>query len=181
MGFLLGDTVPSVVVRDRLRRRYQVAELEVSLIHASIPASRLGEGHLELFLVPDQASDTRHIAAGERFGEDEAHLAFEAITPGPTLLQDLRRLVISECELRPDGGGYNPLDDSNGGGRTVLYFTAPARPGTQSWVHRLELTCSGHYPDVIDQHLDESTKADPLTPVPVRACTPPRSLVTGGA
>lgn len=44
--------------------------------------------------------------------------------------------------MRAEGGGYNPHEDAELGGRSVLYFGV-SRGG------RFELTCTGNYSNVV--------------------------------
>jgi hypothetical protein len=155
LGSTPGRLLPSTVVRARLARRYLLApdDLPVSIVHArgKVP----GDWEIEVFLIerglPGLPDD---LIRRERAEESETHLALDVLRPSGSELARLAGLFDS-LGLRPDGGGFNPYESADKGGRSVLYFSAspdtiPPVPG----IHRLELTCVGHHPDVITSHLD---------------------------
>ncbi|MFI9560441.1 methyltransferase [Nonomuraea endophytica] len=103
-------TLPSVVVRERLARRYELDGLAVTIAHLDVGHGRT----LELFLATGCPEE---IADDERLHNRETHLAFEAPTAGLEVLESLRA-----DGYRPDGGGFNPAEGANG--RSVFYFKA---------------------------------------------------------
>ncbi|MGW1178683.1 hypothetical protein ACWD4P_33760 [Kitasatospora sp. NPDC002543] len=138
------STVPSVVVRRRLADRYGLdhRQLDVSIVHASAP----GAAGVELFCLPPTAA-ARPVLDGERRWHRERHTALLVEAPSERLLDELRSLLTGPLAMRADGGGHNPHEGPESGGRTVLYF----RPATGS---RLELTCRGDFTPVVARHLD---------------------------
>ncbi|MFB7601186.1 methyltransferase, partial [Streptomyces sp. NPDC056160] len=150
-GFEVGLPIPSVVVRDRLARRYGVPEeaLDVSIVHGH-PRSA-DRGGVEVFVLPQAIADRVHlgIVARERATEAEAHVAW---TVRSESLEQVWRNCREKLGMTPDGGGYNPNDDAAAGGRTVLYFKAPRRISDAGRIHRVELTCAGNHPDVLSAH-----------------------------
>ncbi|GJF33050.1 hypothetical protein KNE206_57500 [Kitasatospora sp. NE20-6] len=161
LGFTAGNVLPSTVVRGRLAQRHHLAlaDLPVFLVHgtAEVP----GPARIEVFMVernvPGLPAD---LIPREQAEESESHLALEVLHPSGSELARLAGLLAG-LGLRPDGGGFNPHESADAGGRSVLYFSAPAG-GTGRTpapdVRRIELTCVGHHPDVIHRHLDQQTE-----------------------
>ncbi|MFE3505632.1 methyltransferase [Kitasatospora sp. NPDC059160] len=140
---------PSVVVRSRLARRYgrAEAELDVSILRPPVPGPD-GERSVEVFvLTVPPGSDLAELADQERAHEHEAHLAFDVAHPDPLALRGLCALL-TRHGAAPDGGGYNPHEDS-----TVLYFTTPA--GSRTGYRRVELHAHGDHRTVLADHLGE--------------------------
>ncbi|EQD83469.1 methyltransferase [Saccharopolyspora erythraea] len=153
-GFDTSATVASTVVRNRLARRYGVPEesLEVSIILASSRSD--AQVGVEVFAVPRSCAERAApgMVADERAHDWESHLAW-VLTGDP---ERARRICTEKMAMVPDGGGYNPHQDVESGGRSVLYFRAPVREGLPA---RFELTCAGHYPDVLAAHIRSGAEA----------------------
>jgi NAD(P)-dependent dehydrogenase (short-subunit alcohol dehydrogenase family) len=156
IGLTVGKISHSVVVRDRLCRRYGLPRdsVNVRILRAPVSA-RDGEScQIEIFALPvGEPGALGQLVACERAGEEEAHVALEVRDPDTVVLSGLRSLLI-EAGLRSDGGGYNEHEDS-----TVLYFRVGDRP---EGVHRLELIAAGRHSAVLTAHLGEPEK-DPAT------------------
>jgi O-methyltransferase domain/short chain dehydrogenase len=156
IGLTVGKISHSVVVRDRLCRRYGLPRdsVNVRILRAPVRA-RDGEScQIEIFALPvGEPGALGQLVACERVGEEEAHVALEVRDPDTVVLSGLRSLLI-EAGLRSDGGGYNEHEDS-----TVLYFRVGDRPES---VHRLELIAAGRHSAVLTAHLGEPEK-DPAT------------------
>ncbi|MFI9722688.1 methyltransferase [Streptomyces sp. NPDC052396] len=148
-GFTVGAAVPSVVVRERLSRRYGVpaAALEVVILHVQVPAAGQRPCEIELFVL-EAAPGTklREIAARERAERNESHLALEVRAPDGVVLAGLRTLLADHGGLAADDGGYNSVEDC-----TVLYFLSTAADGPGR-PRRLELRARGHHPAVLAAH-----------------------------
>lgn len=143
-GLETGPLTPSVVVRDRLSRRYGLpaADLEVGILHAPV-AGRDGQPcEVEVFAMATPP-ELAHIAADERCWGREKHFALAVTNPDPVVLDGLRSAIAAR--MRPDGGGYNDVEDT-----TVLYFRAEHQPNPA--FRRLELCCAGHFPDLLAHH-----------------------------
>jgi hypothetical protein len=126
-----GEVVPSVVVRERLKRRYGHPHLDVRILRAPV-----GDAMIELFVLFDGPVD---VVAAERAQQNETHLALQVVAPDQILLSGLTA-ALTRAGLVPDGGGYNSYVDS-----TVLYFRGARQ--------RLELICQGHHAAVLTAHL----------------------------
>ncbi|MFF2076822.1 methyltransferase [Kitasatospora sp. NPDC058162] len=140
---------PSVVVRGRLARRHgrPEAELDVTILRPPVPGPH-GERSVEVFaLTVPPGSDLAGLAAHERAHQHEAHLAFDVAHPDPLALRGLCALF-TRHGAAPDGGGYNPHEDS-----TVLYFTTPA--DSRTGYRRVELHAHGDHRTVLADHLGE--------------------------
>ncbi|WP_329248930.1 acetylserotonin O-methyltransferase [Streptomyces sp. NBC_01478] len=114
LGLEPGNVTPSVVVRDRLTRRYgpALADLPVGIVHVAV-----GTRSVEIFalpVAPDSALEA--VAADEREAEHESHHAFAVTAPGPVVPAGLRLLLQERGGAVPDGGGYNGHENV-----TVLY------------------------------------------------------------
>nr|BFE52465.1 hypothetical protein GCM10017745_58920 [Saccharothrix mutabilis subsp. capreolus] len=153
-GLEVGAPGPSVVVRDRLSRRYSVpaARLDVAILRAPV-ANRAGRRcEVEIFALVTPP-DLRHVAEDERRHDRESHLALTVAPADPVVAHGSRAAL--RAHLSPDGGGYNGHEDA-----TVLYFRDP-RPSAADR-HRLELICAGHHPDLLAAHRRESAPATAL-------------------
>ncbi|WP_405971872.1 acetylserotonin O-methyltransferase [Streptomyces sp. NBC_00988] len=114
LGFEPGPVTPSVVVRDRLTRRYgpELAEIPVGIVHVAV-----GGRSVEIFALPvPPESALEAVAADEREAEHESHHAFAVTAPGPVVPAGLRLLLQERGGAVPDGGGYNGHENV-----TVLY------------------------------------------------------------
>jgi hypothetical protein len=139
-GVAAGKIAPSVVVRERLKRRYAHAHLNVEILRAPV-----GDAEIELFVLFDGPVD---IVAAERQQQNETHVGLRVVAPDQIVLSGLAT-AISRAGLVPDGGGYNSDADS-----TVLYF----RDDRQ----RLELICQGHHAAALSMHLRKQSAYDRL-------------------
>jgi hypothetical protein len=141
MGWRTTAPVPSVVVRQRLADRYGMSEgdLEVQIIRAT----KDGQPGLEVFCLPTTQA-IEQVIAGERQHHNERHWALFVDRPDQALLERLAELLVGKLSMLPDGGGHNPHEERRAGGQTVLYFKYPSG--------RLELTCAGNFPGVLDRH-----------------------------
>lgn len=139
---------PSVVVRERLalRHRRTAADLDVNILRPVVIGRDGRNRTVEVFTltVPPQ-SGLDAIAAHERRQQHEAHVAFEVLGPDPLVLHGLCS-VFARFGAVPDGGGYNPYENS-----TVFYYTAP--PESKADYRRVELYVPGDHRDVLAAHL----------------------------
>ncbi len=139
---------PSVVVRGRLAERHRRSpdELDVQILRSPV-AGRDGEDRMvEVFtLTVPPGSGLEDLAAYERAGQHEAHVAFEVEHPDPLVLHGLRTILLQHGATA-DGGGYNPHDDG-----TVFYFAT--HPDAKAEYRRVELYVPGDHRDVLDVHL----------------------------
>ncbi|MFG1857507.1 methyltransferase [Actinomadura geliboluensis] len=148
--------VRSSVVRDRLAARHRIPDdrlalghLDVLITHAALEGG--GSPGVEVFhLDPDELSALA--MRSERLGQHEHHIAVRLTEPGGRRLEHLRRALTRGDELRPDGGGHNPV---YGGGTTVLHFRADGRT-RMGWPRRLEIIAAGHHTEVLRRHLAAS-------------------------
>ncbi|MBP2473294.1 hypothetical protein JOF53_002166 [Crossiella equi] len=154
LGVDVGSRTPSVVVRDRLSRRYGVpaAELEVAIFRAPL-FNRAGQAcEVEVFAMATP-EHLEHIAEDERVHGRENHFALTAPGADPVVLTGLRAAVATR--MHPDGGGYNGHEDV-----TVLYFRDSEHPDPA--FRRLELLCPGHFPALLAAHQRESAPGTAL-------------------
>ncbi|MBP2323066.1 hypothetical protein JOF56_003451 [Kibdelosporangium banguiense] len=135
-GLAPGEAVPSVVVRDRLCRRYGYTDIEVAILRAPVTAAGDSPCEIEIFALP---SAPREIELAERAEQHETHVALQVVTPDPIVLSGLTT-ALDRAGLTPDGGGYNAHVDS-----TVLYFRKAAQ--------RLELISQGYHAEALTTHL----------------------------
>ncbi|MCK2218780.1 acetylserotonin O-methyltransferase [Actinomadura sp. ATCC 31491] len=124
--------LPSVIVKERLARRYGLAGPEVTIAHLDAGGGRT----LELFLATGCPPE---VAGDERLHERETHLAYEAPAASLGVLEALRA---DGC--LPDGGGFNPGEGPSG--RSVFYFR---RRGGD----RLEIVAAGQARAELARHL----------------------------
>ena len=147
-GIAVDGLIPSVIVRDRLSARYAVpaTDLTVGILHTPVPdrSGRLREVEIFALATPPQLA---HIATDERRHDRERHIALTVPSPDPILLHGLRATITTA--MRPDGGGHNGHEDS-----TVLYFRDRHHPDPA--FRRLELICTGHFPQLLAAHQRES-------------------------
>lgn len=114
-GFEPGPLTPSVVVRERLARRYGalVGDAPVGIVHVPVDGRSV-----EIFALPVLPDSPRQaVAADERAAEHEMHHAFAVTAPGTVVPAGLRTVLQERGGAVPDGGGYNGHEDV-----TVLYF-----------------------------------------------------------
>jgi hypothetical protein len=147
-GLVAGEAKPSVVVRERLSRRYHrpQTELDVRIVRIPIAVPDGRECAIELFVLlvpPDSALDD--VAAGEREHDDEAHAGLAVGRADRLAISALSSIFSDHGWMRPDGGGYNRRE-----GSTVLYFRdADAR---SHFLRRVELLAPGQYPAIVEAH-----------------------------
>lgn len=156
IGLTVGEISHSVVVRDRLCRRYGLPRdsVNVRILRAPVSARDRESCMIEIFALPVAGPGAlEQLAARERASGQEAHVALEVHDPDTVVLSGLRSLLI-EAGLRPDGGGYSEHEDA-----TVLYFRVGDRP---EGIRRLELIAAGSHPAVLAAHLGEP-EDDPAT------------------
>ena len=156
----VGTITPSVVVRDRLCRRYAQPHrsLEVGIVRAPIGDDG-GQREIEIFaLAVAFGTGLEKIAESERRHAHETHIALQIDNPDAVILAGLQALLIGPGRMAPDGGGYNACEDS-----TILYFRAASRA---NHLHRrLELIVKGRHPRALQVHRVQSS---PLQVVPRR-------------
>ncbi|MBB5802364.1 hypothetical protein F4560_002132 [Saccharothrix ecbatanensis] len=131
LGVEAREPVPSVVVRDRLRRRTG-QDLDVRIVRGKVAG---GPRELELFVVAGGS------ALSDEDREAESHLAFRVTNGDDVLVRGLCGTLL-DAGLVVDGGGYNDHENM-----TVLYFrgVAPAA--------RMELKLPGRHPDLLARHV----------------------------
>lgn len=151
LGYRCSELVPSVVVRERLARRYEipVEQMDVKIAHGSAEAIDGQEREIELFVwsSPPWAVSTH--AAQERRMEHEAHVGFRLQSSDREQLETLRSGLIGEGGFEADGGGFNPHEDADRGGTTVFYFRRREEVSGALVFRRVELKCSGDYSSLL--------------------------------
>ncbi|WP_433256355.1 methyltransferase [Streptosporangium sp. CA-135522] len=168
--FEIVTVLPSVVVRDRLRQRYGLAgkAAPVTIVRGRDVSPR-GEGRqIEVFVLPRRACEELPAAlpVRERREENETHLAFRVRDDDTRTLRLLRDLA-GRYRMRPDGGGHNPGDEADRGGRSVLYFAVPRTDAQEApGVHRIELFSAGEHTRALDEHLNAIDRQDGHTGAP---------------
>ena len=156
IGLTVKEISHSVVVRDRLCRRYGLPHdsVNVRILRAPVSARDRASCMIEIFALPVGGPGAlEQLASCERASGQEAHVALEVRDPDAVVLSGLRSLLI-EAGLRSDGGGYSEHEDA-----TVLYFRVGDRP---EGIRRLELIAAGRHPAVLAAHLGEP-EDDPAT------------------
>ncbi|MFC8348559.1 methyltransferase [Streptomyces sp. NPDC057280] len=151
---------PSVVVRERLalRHRRPAAELDVGILRPRVTGGDGARRTVEVFaLTVPPGSGLEAIAAAEREGQHEAHVAFDVVAPDPLVLRGLCA-SFARYGAVPDGGGYNPHENG-----TVFYFGTPAEGKTG--YRRMELYVPGDHRDLLAAHLDEYRARHPAETV----------------
>ncbi len=154
LGLEAGEPAPSVVVRERLSRRYgrPLAELDVRIFRVPVESDDGEVRELEIFaLQAPPGSGFEEIVAGERASGIETHVGFRVVAPDRIVLAGLRTTLL-DGGYRPDGGGYNRHV-----GVTVLYFRNDRHDSPLR--RRLELISAGEHPGLLadhDDHPDQS-------------------------
>ncbi|MFL6072275.1 MAG: methyltransferase [Mycobacteriales bacterium] len=141
-GLHTGPPGPSVVVRDRLSARYGRPRhgLEVAILRAPVTGRDGAACEVEVFAVAaPPGSGLAALAAAERAGDHEAHVALAVPAADHVVLSGLRAALVDRGGMTGDGGGYNRHENS-----TVLYFRG-AGP-------RLELIAAGEHAEVLAVH-----------------------------
>jgi hypothetical protein len=158
-GTKVSEPIESVVVRERLAARYELSleRMPVQILTGELFGGRRLEVFVLAGLTDRQAPEG--IAEAERHSEAESHLAFEPHNTDRASVDALRAELVARYGLVPDGGGYNPAEDTAAGGRSVFYYRAgtgtssPAADGTAATeVHRIELACPGERRESLDDH-----------------------------
>ncbi|WP_210408054.1 methyltransferase [Allokutzneria sp. NRRL B-24872] len=147
-GIDVGPVTPSVVVRERLSRRYAVPaeELQIGILRAPVTDRAGRQCEVEIFAMATPP-ELAHIAADERLHGRENHVALAVADSDPIVLQGLRTTITAR--MRPDGGGYNVHEDA-----TILYFRDAHHPDPA--LRRIELYCPGEFPRVLAEHRRDS-------------------------
>ncbi|TDD70836.1 methyltransferase [Actinomadura rubrisoli] len=174
-GMAPAEPIPSVVVQNRLIKRYRLPpdQLRMSIVHARIPRPSSVCG-IEVFLA--DSPPPLPVIEGERHDRHETHIAVRFTGAGREGLERLWRLLAT-CPggLKADGGGYNPAHGE--AGCTVMYFRAPGRT-PQNWPRRLEIIAAGRH-DAILRHHQTCTQAwdaeDTGSPEAAAAAASPRT------
>ncbi len=160
-GLFVDDPSPSVVVRERLSRRYGVppGALNVAIVHIHVPEASEGGRMVELFsLEAPPGSGLAGIVARERQEHNESHLGLNVGSKDEVAVAGLRALLVDQAGMAADGGGYNSVEDC-----TVLYFrsTDSDHQGPRAYPHRrLELRLPGRCATALAAH-ETATLNDP--------------------
>ncbi|WP_019926724.1 hypothetical protein [Nocardia sp. BMG111209] len=157
-GFRILDTVPSVIVQQRLCQRYELdpAHCAVSILFAS--RDRDGAAapqRLELFYPAPTASAgpaLRRARADERIHNRETHFAFTVREFDSDTYRSIRAYLAESGGLHPDGGGWNPHERSHGTGCSTFYFAGPGTVPGKPWPRRLEIICGGLHAAELTAH-----------------------------
>ena len=153
LGFQPNDVIPSVVVKQRLTDRYGLDPdlFEVWLTHGALTGWDGIRGEIEVFMAPKSSALSTDMVSAERQYEFEQHFALTVRNPEVAVLKWLCVTLRDTGGFLWDGGGYNPHEDPEGGGRTVLYFAKPVGAGTNVRLCRLELKTAGDFSRLIEQ------------------------------
>jgi hypothetical protein len=152
-GLTVGAVTPSVVVRDRLCRRYAKPHrsLEVGIVRAPVGSDGRRQREIEIFaLALAPGAGLGEIAENERRHVHETHTALRIDNPDAVILSGLRALLTGPGRMTPDGGGYNAHEDS-----TVLYFRDASRANPLH--RRLELIVKGRHRSALQGHCVQSS------------------------
>jgi hypothetical protein len=151
-GLAPGEMRPSVVVRDRLRRRYALDEApQVGIVQAPIDSDDGQPREIEIFLLAaGPGTQQASIADDERTWSWETHIAFDVGAADLVVLSGLHAVLTDRGRLHCDGGGYNRHEDV-----TVLYFRNDT--ASNRVARRLELRTAGRHPDILSTHLAQSS------------------------
>lgn len=136
LGVDAREPVPSVVVRDRLRRRTG-RDFDVRVVRGEVEGCPRG---VQLVAVAGGPA----LSTADR--EAESHLAFRVTSDDEVLVRGLCGVLL-DAGLTADGGGH---DDHEG--MTVLYFRGGARQGGTPTA-RMELKVPGHHPELVARHV----------------------------
>lgn len=147
-GLETGAVMPSLVVRERVSRRYAVpsSEITIGIVRAPVTDRTGRPCELEIFAMVTPPS-LANIAADERRHGRENHVALAITHADPIVLAGLRSTLTKA--MCADGGGYNSHEDA-----TVVYFHDAHRPNPA--FRRLELHCAGQFPRQLAAHQRES-------------------------
>jgi hypothetical protein len=153
-GLTAADPVPSVVVRDRLAKRYHLPIEELPLMITRAQSIKSGDRALELFMLSSRAPRLRTLIRGERSHHNETHLAFCVIGPQERSLGRIWNVLTGETGFTADGGGFNPHQGASG--CTVLYFHDSTRLTPYRWPQRIEIIADGHHLRILQRHIHAS-------------------------
>lgn len=160
-GFTVREAIPSVVVRDRLAHRHSVprGSLDVQIVRGVRSTAAGDHCGVEVFSIERASarSVSAELADDRRATDEEAHVAYRMAAASVGELEAVRKVCRDELALTPDDAGYNPHEDIDSGGRTVLYFAADRVQLQPGLPLRLELFSAGHFGDVIAVHNEDST------------------------
>ncbi|WP_306364128.1 hypothetical protein [Nocardia sp. CC227C] len=140
LGMVVGEPLPSVVVRGRLARRYglDADALDVAIVHVRDAAHDADSPMVELFALPmPTGGGLSRIATHERSECNESHIALQLDTTDGVIVARLGALLIERGGLLPDGGGYNSFENC-----TALYFRTSHTDIPKPY-RRIELRVSG--------------------------------------
>lgn len=152
-GLAPGPLIPSVVVRERLARRYQIEpeHYDLTVTRLKIPMSPFGNPRpvVEVFMLGrDSLAFAEQIVLSERRFGFEDHIALSVRRPTPEILDDLFE-VLTQNGFLWEGGGHNPHEGPQG--LTIFYFVAAA-DDLGAVPRRLELHAAGNFRSVLDCH-----------------------------
>jgi len=155
------EPIASTVVKHRLARRYglDAATLPVTIVSAPVEGRGGGSGgEIEVFVLPGLVDRTTgSLADRERRGEHESHFALAVREPDEQRVAGVLRAATERYGLVPDGGGHNPHERADHGGRSVFYFEHPT---ADSSGHRLEVAAAGHHRGLLSAHARETAQHD---------------------
>jgi hypothetical protein len=149
-GLTAAAPVPSVVVRDRLAKRYHLPIEELPLMITRAQSIKSEDRALELFMLSSRTPRLHTVIRGERSHHNETHLAFRVIDPQERSLGRIWNALTGDTEFTADGGGFNPHQGTSG--CTVLYFHSNTRLTPYRWPRRIEIIADGHHPRILQRH-----------------------------
>lgn len=154
LGFQPYDLLPSVVVRQRLAHRYGLDpdRVKVWLTHGAVTSRDSVRGEIEVFMVPRGSGLSADMVSAERRYEFEQHFALTVRDADVAVLEWLRVVLRDTGGFLWDGGGHNPHEDPDGGGRTVFYFAKPVGAEPDVRLCRLELKIAGDFSGLIGKY-----------------------------
>lgn len=154
LGFQPNAVLPSVVVRQRLVDRYRLDpdRVEVWLTHGSLTRWDGLKGEIEVFMVPGGIGLTTDMMSAERRYEFEQHFALTVRKADIAVIEWLCVVLRDIGGFLWDGGGHNPHEDPQGGGRTVFYFAKLVGAEPDVRLCRLELKVAGDFSPLIERH-----------------------------
>jgi hypothetical protein len=159
-GLEVAAPVPSLLVKRRLCARYGLAEdaIDVQIVRGRPGGKWAVPREAEIFVVLARSAevDLSAIRFAERAQENETHFSLFVRRPSERVLEGIRSTLLDYFPMVPDGAGYTPSETTDRGGRTVLYFSQHRLSKDWRWVRRLELSCDGHFPEIIAEHERDS-------------------------
>jgi hypothetical protein len=157
IGVRPAAVVPSVIVKSRLSRRYGIPPelLDVRLTHARLEIGENMSRTLEIFMLRRSSDVPAELVERERSAELERHFAMRLPEPDQIVIQGLRLLLRERGEFAWDGGGYNPHDNSEAGGTSVLYFLRSVPEGSgRVRRERLEVKFAGDFSEITNANVE---------------------------